>query len=133
MQARAMPQIAESLKKEVAEVFNKAVRDFKHVMEQFMKTHQIHDKQFTSETTIDFTKKWYEGLWDFVSTVLFPILALRALVAANSWSYDGAMDSLAETWASKFDESVRYKIQFDIGKLYQEMVVDCEKQNSFCT
>ena len=128
-----MPKIAESLKKEVEQVFNKAVRDFKHVMEQFMKTHQIHDKQFTAETKIDFTRNALEGFRDFVATVLFPILAIWALIEANSWTYVGAMDELAETWASKFEGSVRYKITYDIGKLYQEMVVDCEKQNSFCT
>lgn len=95
--------------------------------------HQIHDKQFVAETKIDFTKGFFEGFRDFLATVIFPILAIWALIEANSWSYDGAMDKLAEEWASKFDASVRYKIQFDIGKLYQEMVVDCEKQNSFCT
>ena len=92
MQARAMPQIAESLKNEVAQVFNKAVRDFKHVMEQFMKTHQIHDNQFTAETKIDFKKGALERFRDIVVTVLFPILAIWALIEANTWTYDGAMD-----------------------------------------
>ena len=98
-----------------------------------MKKHQFHDKVFIAETKIDFTKSAWEEYRDIAATILLPILGVWALIESNTWTYDGAMDELAETWASKFDASVRFKIIYEIGKTYQEMVVDCEKQNSFCT
>ena len=98
-----------------------------------MKKHQFHDKVFIAETKIDFTRSFWEEYWMLLGTVILPILGIWALIESNTWTYDGAMDELAETWASKFDASVRFKITYDIGKTYQEMVVDFEKQNSFCT
>ena len=57
-------------------------------------------------------------LADFILTV----------VRATNWTYDEALENLATEWSNKFERCVRYKVDYEVGKKYQEMVEECEKK-----
>ena len=50
---------------------------------------------------------------------------------ANSWSYDEALDELANDISKTFGQKLKPQIIVESSRAYNQMVFDCEKHNGF--
>ena len=131
MQSEALPVISTVLKFELKHVLDKAIKDFKEVMEQFMKANKMQVSQITNEAELPFSTTTMEKLGTFFATALILPMAIWALVESKLWEYDTTMDDLAEEWATNFDQGTKFKLIYEVNKHYSQMVIDMEVKNEF--
>ena len=120
-----MPQIKTRLLEEIQAVFDKAVEDFRKVMSQYMVVENINTSGYIAETEIDLSQNIGKVLL-FIIAWLTIVPGIIATIIKTNWSYDEAMQDLAIEWSTKFDRSVKYRISYELGTMYQNMVSECE-------
>ena len=122
-----MPQIKTRLLEEIQAVFDKAVEDFRKVMSQYMVVESINTSGYIAETEIDLSQNIGKVLL-FIIAWLTIVPGILATIIKTNWSYDEAMQDLAIEWSTKFDRSVKYRISYEMGTMYQNMVSECESR-----
>ena len=122
-----MPQIKTRLLEEIQAVFDKAVEDFRKVMSQYMVVESINTSGYIAETEIDLSQNIGKVLL-FIIAWLTIVPGIIATIIKTNWSYDEAMEDLAIEWSTKFDRSVKYRISYDMGTMYQNMVSEYESR-----
>ena len=80
-------------------------------------------KKFTYEAKLNLN----DGFWSVTGKVFASIIFPIVLVNLATWSYTSAINELAESFSTKFDTTVKYKITNDLCRHYDEMVLDFEK------
>ena len=87
-----MPKIEQKLKERVQQVFNKAINNFKKVMEQFIKENNMRACEISGEISIDFTPSMPFVIFRRIIMVTVVGTLIWLAAAASSWSREATLE-----------------------------------------
>ena len=132
MQEDSIPLINEKLKETAQTLLIEGIDKFEKVLIQFKKTQAKNMQQLDYSENISI--QWTTTLQRVGEIALYVSLLgglIYWAVQSLSWSYEQALDEVAEQLLKNFNKGQKYKLITQITNFYDQMTSQCEERNLF--
>ena len=132
MQEDSIPLINEKLKETAQTLLIEGIDKFEKVLIQFKKTQAKNIQQLDYSENISI--QWTTTLQRVGEIALYVSLLgglIYWAVQSLSWSYEQALDEVAEQLLKNFNKGQKYKLITQITNFYDQMTSQCEERNLF--